>query len=281
MSGKKQSRAEKGVGAFTATLAQGLQSRGGGTPQEPAETRPAEVEATPAEELARLERLIERSIESYQGDLRRLQARHKQELGEFLRDINENERYTTAGYTRFGHYLKGRWGWDRSYAYRLIDLATVRTALAPLGAATVDSLIESQAREIAPAARAGGDETARDLYEKTRQSGKVTAATLKRTRVQMLASMEAEKLSPIGDSSIEDGEVVVAEIVDDDAAEQVNFGLRAAAEAAEKAVRRLDEALARDVPPYHQAEAGTDLSRIRSAVVRLNRRVGQVPGMSS
>ncbi|AWI31259.1 hypothetical protein [Streptomyces tirandamycinicus] len=266
---KQSAKAKAGFGA---ALVAGLQTRGQGA-QLPAQTSAqTAVDLTPEARLTELEGRIEASIGQYQQSVRQLQLRHRQELGLLLEEIRDGELFILAGYEKFGHYIKGRWGWDRSYAYRLMDLALVRRALAPLGAAVVDTLPESQARTIAPVVRQQGDLAAQQLFKEARQDAtesgrKLTAAVISRRAEQFTASAQS-----LSDSAGED-DVVDAELVDDDAAaELVNADIRAAAAAAEKAVRLLDEALARNVAPFDAGEANQDLSRIRSAAVKLGNR---------
>ncbi|MGR3939061.1 hypothetical protein [Streptomyces sp. BRA346] len=282
---------DRASASFGDVLVSGLATRGRGA-QLPAQTTPqADVELPPEARLEELENRIQASVEGYQRSVRQLQLQHRQELGLLLEEIRADKRlYQAAGYKRFGHYIKGRWGWDRSYAYRLMDLALVRRALAPLGAEAVDALPEGQARPLAPVVRHNGDEAARELLqtvgqEATGSGKKVTAAAITKTRDTLkLGVAPSGELSPIGDSS--EDEVVDAELVededasetDDEAAELVNQQIRAAANTAAKAVRLLDEVLSRGVAPFDASEAAQDLSRIRSAAVRLERRAGGLPG---
>ncbi|MFJ2008470.1 hypothetical protein [Streptomyces chartreusis] len=240
-----------------------------------------EVELTPHERLDALEKRIEASLGQYQHSLRRLQARHRVEVGQLLHEINESGLWELEGHKKFGHYVKARWGWDRSYGYRLIDLALVHRALAPLGPAVLDDVAESHARELAPVVKVNGDEDTRNFVEVLRvESGgkKVTAAVIAARRDREGLGTPSSGQSPIGDSGVDhEDEVVDAELVDD-VAEKVGLGIRAAADTAEKALRQLDEALALDLTPFHRAEAAVDLSRVRSAAVRLQNRADGVPG---
>ncbi|MDX2843652.1 hypothetical protein PV377_32725 [Streptomyces ipomoeae] len=270
---------EKSRASIGAALRNGLEKRGGGA-QLPAQAASgAEVELSPHARLDALEKRIEASLGQYQVSLRQLQLRHKVELGQLLNEINEDELFKLHGYGRFGDYVKGRWGWDRSYGYRLIDLALVRRALAPLGQAVVDTVVEAQARELAPVVKHHGDEAARNFVEVLRVEAaggaKVTAAVIRERREKEGLGAPSSGQSPIGDED----EVVDAELVDDeDRAEKVGLAIRSAAATAEKALKTLDEALALDVAPFHTAEAAVDLSRIRSAAVRLQHRADGIPG---
>ncbi|WP_331733037.1 hypothetical protein OG495_37200 (plasmid) [Streptomyces longwoodensis] len=272
--------AAKASSSFGDVLTSGLAARGGGAQLPVQASSGTEVELSPRERLRALEARIEASVGEYQQSLRRLQARHRVEVGQLLHEINESGLWELEGHERFGHYVKARWGWDRSYGYRLIDLALVHRALAPLGQAVLDTVVESHARELAPVVKVNGDEGARTLVEVLRlESGgkKLTAAVIAARRDKEGLGVASSDQSPAGD---EDDEVVDAELVEDDeaTAEKVGQCIRAAADTAERALRQLDEALALDVAPFHRADAAVDLARIRTAAVRLQRRADGVPG---
>jgi hypothetical protein len=269
---------DKASDSFGDVLSAGLATRGGGAQLPAQASSGTEVERSPRERLEALEARIEASVGRYQQSLRRLQARHRVEVGQLLDEINESGLWELEGYEAFGRYVKGRWGWDRSYGYRLIDLALVHRALAPLGQAVLDTVVESHARELAPVVRVNGDEGARELVKSLRSASggaRVTAAVIAARREEEGLGVLAQ--SPIGDR--DEDEVVDAELVDDeDTAERVGRAIRAAADTAERALRQLDEALALDVAPYHHADAAVNLSRIRTAAVRMQRRADGLPG---
>ncbi|MFT9669319.1 hypothetical protein ACMZ5F_16055 [Streptomyces rhizosphaericola] len=271
---------EKSRGAIGAALRNGLDKRGGGAQLPAQASSDTEVELSPRERLQALEARIEASVGQYQQSLRRLQARHRVEVGQLLDEINESGLWELEGHEKFGHYVKARWGWDRSYGYRLIDLALVHRALAPLGTVVLDTVVESHARELAPVVKVNGDEGARNFVEVLRlESGgkRVTAAVIAARRDQEGLGVTSDQ-SPIGDQC--EDEVVDAELVEDDeeTAEKVSQTIRTAADTAEKALRQLTDALALDAAPFHRAETAVDLSRIRTAAVRMQRRADGVPG---
>ncbi|MFJ9434552.1 hypothetical protein ACIRQY_33545 [Streptomyces sp. NPDC101490] len=271
---------EKSRGAIGAALRNGLDRRGGGAPLPAQAGSGTEVELSPGERLHALETRIEASLGQYQQGLRRLHARHRVEVGQLLDEINESGLWQLEGHKKFGHYVKARWGWDRSYGYRLIDLALVHRALAPLGPAVLDSVVESHARELAPVVKVNGDEGARDFVQALRPEagGKgVTAAVIAARRDREGLGAPSDQ-SPIGDR--DEDEVVDAELVEDDedTAEKVGQTIRAAADTAEKALRQLNEALALGAAPFHRGETAVDLSRIRTAAVRMQRRADGTPG---
>ena len=268
---------ERAGDSFGDVLAAGLATRGAGA-HVPAQTAtPAVTERSPQEQLYLLEQRIEASVGDYQTSLRMLQLRHRVEVGHLLHDINVNERWRLRGHEKFGHYVKARWGWDRSYGYRLIDLALVHRALAPLGPAALDLVAESHARELAPVVKHNGDDTTREFVASVQLEfeGKRVTAAVYATR-RDAAGLGRPGQSPIGDGSEE--ETVDAELVDDQA-EQVNYEIRAAADAAEKALRQLDDALQRQVAPFHRTDAAQDLSRVRTAAFRLQRRAATLPAL--
>ncbi|MFC8012816.1 hypothetical protein [Streptomyces cinereoruber] len=281
----KSKASDKASDAFGDVLAAGLESRGGGALLPAQAAAGAEVELSPRERLQALEARIEASLGQYQQSLRRLQDRHRVEVGQLLHEINENDLFALEGHEKFGHYVKTRWGWDRSYGYRLIDLALVHRALAPLGPAVLDTVRESHARELAPVVKARGDEVTREFAQRLQveaAGSRVTAVMIatQRDRLGLGVADEAGPASAAAEEEDED-EVVDAELVDDEeTAELVGQSIKAAADTAERALRHLDEALARGTAPFYDSLAAVDLSRIRSAAVRLQRRADGLPGPS-
>jgi hypothetical protein len=68
------------------------------------------------------------------------------DVGRALYEIKQSGLYRDAGYNDFDGYCRDRWGWERTYAYRLIDAAEVAAALLPIGNTPKN---EAQARELA------------------------------------------------------------------------------------------------------------------------------------
>ncbi|MFF8414910.1 hypothetical protein [Streptomyces omiyaensis] len=277
----KSKASDKASDAFGDILAAGLETRGGGALLPAQAAAGAEVELSPRERLQALEARIEASLGQYQQSLRRLQDRHRVEVGQLLHEINESALWELEGHEKFGHYVKARWGWDRSYGYRLIDLALVHRALAPLGPAVLDTVRESHARELAPVVKARGDEATREFAQRLQveaAGSRVTAAVIAARRDQLRLGV-ADEAEPA--AAEDEDEVVDAELVDDEeTAEMVGQSIKAAADTAERALRHLDEALARGTAPFYDSLAAVDLSRIRSAAVRLQRRADGLPGPS-
>lgn len=67
--------------------------------------------------------------------------------GEALRRISDGRLYRDAGFKTMEDYLAERWGFTRSYAYRLMDAADVAELLSPMGDKPQS---ERVARELAP-----------------------------------------------------------------------------------------------------------------------------------
>jgi hypothetical protein len=72
----------------------------------------------PQGRLTELEAVIERGLQAFV------------ETGKALIEIRDAELY---GEGTFADYCKNRWGWHRSYAYRLMDGARVIENLSPTG----------------------------------------------------------------------------------------------------------------------------------------------------
>jgi hypothetical protein len=75
------------------------------------EKDPAESVTVDPSRLTELEEIIDR------------EKRRALAIGNALREIQEAKLYRTAGYKDFGNYVHKRWGYHRSYAYRLIKYA--------------------------------------------------------------------------------------------------------------------------------------------------------------
>jgi hypothetical protein len=91
-----------------------------------------------------------------------------------------NERLYRATHATFADYAADRWGFGRSYAYRMINAAGVAEAVSPIG----DIRNEGQARELS-----GLDPgVARETYERARQESgteQPTAQDLRDAREQL------------------------------------------------------------------------------------------------
>lgn len=107
--------------------------------------------------------------------------------GKALATINAARLYRETHPT-FEAYVQERWGMQRAHAYRLIDAWPVAAALSPIGDTN-----EAQVRELLPAVKRHGIDTARAVYEELHEQGdgRVTAARI-REAVRMLPPRVAE-----------------------------------------------------------------------------------------
>jgi hypothetical protein len=74
------------------------------------------LQADLSSELVRLERVIERGLQSFL------------DVGEALVRIRDGQLYHASGYPSFSRYLEGRWQMTRRRAYQLINTAEVVAA---------------------------------------------------------------------------------------------------------------------------------------------------------
>lgn len=114
--------------------------------------------------LQQAEEVIEQGIEGYKA------------AGEALREIRDDGLYKQE-FKTFEEYLKGRWNWDRSYAFRLIDAAKVAEVCRPMG----DISNERQARELTKLPSADLQRAAFGVAEtiaEQHKAGKITAKTV-------------------------------------------------------------------------------------------------------
>lgn len=106
-------------------------------------------------------------------------------VGEALSEI-QSERLYRDEYGSFSDYCKERWGWGKSYAYRIITAAEVK--MSPIGDSNEN---EAQAREIAKVPQ----NIRKEVIEGAKQLGGVTAKNIRK-------SLQINKdASPIGDIS--------------------------------------------------------------------------------
>jgi hypothetical protein len=268
---------EKAKAGFGAALAGGMRSRAGGA-QLPAQVAAAEADLAPQQRLEMLEGRIELSKERHDSTVRQAEIRHRYEVGQAFMEIRKDHLYELQGYNSFARYVEGRWGWKRQHAYRLIDLVPVRAALAPLADASAADLRPGPARVLAQLARARGDEAVRSVWRAVAEAGEApTAVRLSAVSDRMFSDPVPPEASPIGDTNIVDAEIIEDEEEPYSPAELVNQELAAAADAAERAVARLAAALDRGVAADDASQASRDLSRIRSAAVRLGKRAEEPP----
>lgn len=118
-------------------------------------------------QLVRAENIIEQGVIAYRA------------AGGALREIRDNGLYKD-NYPTFEQYCKERWGWERSYAYRLIDAAQVVDNLSTTGSIPSN---EGQARELvkldSPDLQRAAYGVAETIAEQNK-AGKVTAKDVKK-----------------------------------------------------------------------------------------------------
>lgn len=206
-------------------------------------------------------------------------------------------------HSTFEAYVEERWGMKKSHAYRLIEAWPVAAAVSPIG-----EIPEGQIRELLPAVKRHGLQTAKEVYSELReQGGRITAARIReavRALPPRLAAPEQARdviraataqgqrtppppRQPANTTAPRGGEVVDAELVDEgpdadeqrdmaahNAAQALNHHLRKAADAAEDAARHLQEAetaTTQGVKPLDHGAAIHDRNRIRRARTTLAR----------
>ncbi len=130
--------------------------------------------------LEKLEKVIESGVESFLA------------TGSAMKEIRDQRLYR-EGHRTFESYLKTKWGFDRSYAHRLIDASDVKKDLLPMGNKNPkvgEITTERQLRELASVPH----ESLEDVIEKASEiagDAPLTAKVLKEAREQVL---EPEKL---------------------------------------------------------------------------------------
>lgn len=97
-------------------------------------------------------------------------------VGEALLEVRDSRLYR-LNYPTFEAYCKGRWGFSRGHAYRLMDAAEVVGALSPNGDTPAT---EAEARALAPVLREFGPEAAAVVLTEAIEAtnGHVTAAAI-------------------------------------------------------------------------------------------------------
>ena len=135
--------------------------------------------------LESLEKVIESGVESFLA------------TGSALKGIRDQRLYR-EGHKTFESYLKARWGFDRSYAHRLIDASDVKKDLLPMGNKNPkvgEITTERQLRELASVPH----ESLEDVIEKAAEIAgdtPLTAKVLKEAREQVLEPTEPTAEEP-------------------------------------------------------------------------------------
>jgi hypothetical protein len=135
--------------------------------------------------LESLEKVIESGVESFLA------------TGSALKGIRDQRLYREKHKT-FESYLKARWGFDRSYAHRLIDASDVKKDLLPMGNKNPkvgEITTERQLRELASVPH----ESLEEVIEKAAEIAgdtPLTAKVLKEAREQVLEPTETTAEEP-------------------------------------------------------------------------------------
>jgi hypothetical protein len=138
--------------------------------------------------LEKLEKVIESGVESFLA------------TGSAMKEIRDQRLYR-EGHRTFESYLKTKWGFDRSYAHRLIDASDVKKDLLPMGNKNPkvgEITTERQLRELASVPH----ESLEDVIEKASEAAEIagdaplTAKVLKEAREQVLEPTEPTAEEP-------------------------------------------------------------------------------------
>lgn len=134
-------------------------------------------------ELSKLETVIQNGLATFI------------EVGLALRDIRDSGLYKEK-FPTFEKYVAGRWGFDKSYAYRLIDAAEVKEDLSPMGdkSPVVKSLTsERQLRELARVNRESLPEVIEELQEIEDAGEKITAKVINQVATPFITPETEQK----------------------------------------------------------------------------------------
>jgi len=131
-----------------------------------------ELSLEEADELRRCEQIVERGLKTFF------------EVGKALMRVRDLRLYR-AEYATFQDYCTQRWSMDRTYAHRLIDAASVRQNLLPIG----NTGLPDNEAQVRPLARLKNPEQQRDAWERavTTAVGRITAAHVEQVVKEMLA----------------------------------------------------------------------------------------------
>lgn len=125
-------------------------------------------------ELERLEGIIQKNLGSFL------------DMGRALMEIRDRKYYQDVlGFETFDAYCKAKWDFSRSYAYRLMDSASVIDVVSPIG--DIQPATESQCRALAHLEPQQQREAWQQAVE-TAPDGKVTAAHVQKVVKEMTAA---------------------------------------------------------------------------------------------
>lgn len=135
--------------------------------------------------LEKLEEVIESGVASFLA------------TGSAMKEIRDQRLYR-EGYKTFESYLKAKWGFDRSYAHRLIDASDVKRDLLPIGnkiPRAKEISTEGQLRELTDVP----EDLLENVIEKASEiagDAPLTAKVLKEAREQVLEPTEPTAEEP-------------------------------------------------------------------------------------
>ena len=115
----------------------------------------------------------EATLEDCKSALHQVERNAAIQQGVILRHVRDHRLHIEGGYSTFEECVEREFGYERTWAYRRIDLAETVAAL-PIGNITN----EGQARAIKPILRDHGPEVARDVLAEAEASGRVTARSI-------------------------------------------------------------------------------------------------------
>lgn len=130
-------------------------------------------------------------------------------VGAALAEIQQNRLYR-GQFATFEAYCRERWGWDRTYAHRVIEATKVRDLMLPIGNKTPSN--EAQARAIAPLAKAD-PVAASKVLDGLAETGPVTAERIRdAVRDEMREPEPTPKLAAVPDGDKEDTAPTLGEL---------------------------------------------------------------------
>ncbi|MFE3126309.1 hypothetical protein ACFXHD_23135 [Streptomyces hydrogenans] len=232
-------------------------------PFAPAPLDPDTVTGTPEEQLATVTAAMRRAKATASTSAKAARARLTIELGAALDIAVDRSLYKAGGYPSVEAYAEAEIDLNRQYIYELIaDSRRMREVMAAGLSEFSDSPpLASHAKVLAPlVAQDDGPVKAQKVLTAAKESGKVTAASLKAAAARL--GYAAADLSAHAQRQ---------EPFDNELAAKANAKLAAAADAAERALALYDEFLVLDALPADQARADTDLARLSKAARTLAR----------
>ena len=149
----------------------------------------------------------EATLEDCKSALHQVERNAAIQQGVILRHVRDHRLHIEGGYSTFEECVEREFGYERTWAYRRIDLAETVAAL-PIGNITN----EGQARAIKPILRDHGPEVARDVVAEAEASGRITARSITEAAERRLIVVEDEAPLPANEWMAREG---YADPVDD------------------------------------------------------------------